>query len=95
MAMIRGGGPEWEGESLVMGGDNISMCSGYSSATRVKDTSRTRDVMSLMGVLEDWSRWCFYEEHAKEIKNTIADGVTKWESRMLPKELTKRRPNVK
>lgn len=49
MTVIRGDGPEWEEESIMMDGDNMSACSGYNSATRVKDTSRTGKSMSLMG----------------------------------------------
>lgn len=51
--------------------------------------------MRLMWVLEDRSGWCFQVRNIKWIINTLADGVTRWDSNMLIEELINRTPDVK
>ena len=88
MMVVKGDGPEREGESVMMKGDNMTVVYWVHQL-------HAGGFMRLMGGAEDRSGWCFQVKHLKGVINTLADGETRWDSSTLLEELTNRTPDVK
>ena len=50
--------------------------------------------MRLVGCLEVGSGWCFDALHVAGVENTIADGISRWESEDIDGNLRASRPDV-
>lgn len=83
--VIRGDGPEKEGEPVVMKGDNMSAMYRVRSCHGGNDVTRAGGLMRLVRVLEDRR---FQAKHVKGINNTLEDGLTNWDPSMLTEDLT-------
>ena len=73
----------------MMKGDIMSAVYWVQQCHGGKDASRAGGLMRLMGVSEDRSGWFF------QVKNTLADGLMRWDLSTLTEELTNRWLDVK
>ena len=94
-AFIRAGNrPRYPRDCILMRGDNSSACCWVSKCRGGKE-QRSGALMRVLGCLEMGSGWCFRAKHIKGVRNTLADGISRWEPReSIPTELHRMRPDV-
>ena len=84
--------PVEDGQSVLMRGDNVSAVSWTNRWGGSRDR-RASLIMRLMGRMEISCGWCHVAKHIPGRKNTLADGISRWEEneiaanvRMLTKD---------
>ena len=70
--------PVEEGQSVLMRGDNVSAVSWTNRCGGSRDR-RASLIMRLMGRMEISCGWCHVAKHIPGRKNTLADGISRWE----------------
>ena len=89
-----GNRPRHPRDTVLMRGDNSSACCWVNKCRGGKEP-RAGAVMRVLGCLEMGSGWCFRAKHIKGVRNTLADGISRWEPRnSIPTELHRLRPDI-
>ena len=70
-----------------MRGDNQTKCKGGKEP-------RSGALMRILGGLETRSGWCFTAARVAGVANTLADGISRWDSPPISAKLRRFRPDV-
>ena len=85
--------PNYPGASTLMPENNSSSVH-WVNRCRGGWEPRSGAVMRMMGCLDMRSGWCFWAKHVKGVANTVADGISRWDSDSISAKLTAFRPDV-
>ena len=88
-----GAKPEYDRQSILMRGDNQSAIH-WINQCRAGREPRSGALMRMLGWLEVRSGWCFRARHVKGVKNTLADGISRWDRASIPSALRNCRPDI-
>ena len=71
--------PTYARESILMRGDNQTAAHWVTTCKGGKEP-RSGALMRILGGLETRSGWCFTAAHVAGVANTLADGISRWDS---------------
>ena len=71
----------------MMRGDNQTKCKGGKEP-------RSGALMRILGGLESGSGWCFTAARVAGVANTLAEGISRWDSPSISAILRRFRPDV-
>ena len=78
---------------------NVGVCNTYAVQLIKKimpggQGSAIAGTFALLGCLEVGGGWCFDALHVAGVENTIADGISQWESEAIDDDFSTFRPDV-